>query len=812
MNGYAGQISGFWRLISLLLALLTGLGAVGISPVPQPRRQAETAVRTDEMADAPADAPANARANALVITSFYTPGRVAGAGLCSHAFLELYNTADRAVSLAGLSLYVSDGEGGMTEYPLPQEATVSAGGCYLLRGAAARALPDPVLTVSSADAELDFCPDPNDDLRVVLAASGRDIRTDRPLREQEGLYSYLSAQESDAEDAYHFVKKVGAGRLLRKRADTDKVSYQSIKLKEASYTVLRQITPRTSEGRVNTTVSGRMAEVVFSAPGGVYEEGFPLTMTAPEGYTIYYTINSEEPRSAWELGRVPTRYTDALELRDTSDMAWGNLTKACAARMGSTYYPLAASFPGGATIRAYAVRESDGAVTPTTTQTYFIGACYREWDMDIVNVSVSTEDFLGNNGIYLVNSSVHEHIPAYVEFISPAGEEVFSAYAEIAMTGRGSLSMRQKSFRILLKSEPLGSEGVGENLNTLNYDLFGEYANQTPDGEDITWYRHILLRNGGGDNTGCTISRSHIGDAYIQRIDRYLKPDDMAYAPVMTFVNGEFWGLFNARDRLDTQYFTAKYSLPEEDFVMLECPYPLTYGWNVDYVTAYGDPAEADVFNELVRYIKTHDMANEEHYRYAAERLDIDGLIDFFCAQIYLCCSDWPGNNIKVWRNTNRQGSMDTKWHFCIVDTDHGVGLNSKPDTNLFAVINDGSILGAVVNHLCQNPSFREQFILRFIWCTEVYFTPDRLVAELDELVARVKPVMQLQLDRWRVTDGSMTTYDTWWSYIETIRHFVTERQPYARAQLCAWAGISDSTYQTYKTRALARFGTEITG
>ena len=110
------------------------------------------------------------------------------------------------------------------------------------------------------------------------------------------------------------------------------------------------------------------------------------------------------------------------------------------------------------------------------------------------------------------------------------------------MNGRGSLGMRQKSFRILLKSDPLGSDGVGENLNTLNYDLFGEYANRTPDGERVTWYRHILLRNGGGDNSGCTISRSHIGDAYIQRIDRFLKPDDMAYAPVMTFVNGEFWG------------------------------------------------------------------------------------------------------------------------------------------------------------------------------------------------------------------------------------------------------------------------------
>lgn len=786
--------------LCLLMALLLCIGL--IPPLGAGATDAATAA-------VPAAVTPDPQASALVITAFYTPGRVAGAGVCSHAFAELYNGAEDAVSLAGLSLYMSDGEGGMTEYVLPTDAIVAAGGCFLLRGAAARAVTDPILTVEHCDAELDFCPDYRG-LRVVLARSGLDIRSDRPLAEQTGLLSYLSADTQDSADDYHYVKKSGAGRLLRKRADTDKVSYQSLKLEESSVTVLRQVTPRTSEGRVNTTVSGRLAEVVFSAPGGVYETGFELTMTAPEGYTIYYSINGDEPHSAWELGRLPIRYTGALQLRDTSDMAWGALTKLAAKRLGSTYYPLTSGFPGAAVVRAYAVRDSDGAVTLTTTQTYFIGAVYSEWDMDMVNVSVFSEDFLGDDGIYLVNSSVHEHIPAYAEFISSEGETVFAGWAEIAMNGRGSLGMRQKSFRILLKSEPMNSEGIGENLNTLSYDLFGEYANTTPDGESITWYRHILLRNGGGDNTGCTISRSHIGDAYIQRIDRYLKPDDMAYAPVMTFVNGEFWGLFNARDRLDTKYFTAKYSIPEEDFVMLECPYPLTYGWNVDYMTAYGDPAEADVFNELVRFIKTHDMSVTEHYQYAADRLDIDGLIDFFCAQIYLCCSDWPGNNIKIWRNTNASGSMDTKWHFCIVDTDHGVGLNSTLDTNLFGVINDSSVLGAVFNHLCQNPDFKEQFILRFIWCTEVYFTPDRLVSELDELVSRIQPVMQLQLDRWRVTDGSVTTYDVWWGYIETIRHFVQNRQPYARAQLCAWSGLSESTYRSYKTRALERWGTEI--
>ena len=789
--------------LCLLLALLTCFGSLTAFGAPGAGGAAAAPDRVSASAPTPAEDCRN-----LVITSFYTPGDVAGAGLCEYAFAELYNGGDRAVSLAGLSLYLPGKDGGMTEYPLPADARVPAGGCFLIRGAEARAVTAPVLRLSAWDTVLDFCPDPTG-LRVVLAASGTALRADEPLAGQGGVYAYLSAAAVDAQDAFHYVRKTGAGRLLRKRADTDKVAYQSLKLSEASWTVLRQVTPRTTAGRVNGEIAGRLPEVAFSAPGGVYEQGFDLTMTAPAGYTVYYSINGDDPRRAWELGRTPTRYTGAIRLRDTTDMTWGQLTKLCASRMGSSYYPLASSFPGAAVIRAYAVRDADGAVTPMTTQTYFIGSVYREWNMDMVSVSVSAEDFLGDDGIYLCRTAVHEHIPAYVEFLSREGESVFSGWSEIAMNGRGSLGMRQKSFRILLKSDPLGSDGVGENLNTLNYDLFGEYANRTPDGERVTWYRHTLLRNGGGDNSGCTISRSHIGDAYIQRIDRFLKPDDMAYAPVMTFVNGEFWGLFNARDRLDTKYFTGKYGVAEQDFSMLECPYPLTYGWNVDYMAAYGDPAQADEFNALVRFIKTHNMADVSNYLYVSGKIDIDGLIDFFCAQIYLCCSDWPGNNIKVWRNTNPDGGMDTKWHFCIVDTDHGVGLNSTLDTDLFGVINDGSILGAVVNHLMQNNSFRERFILRFVWCTEIYFQPDRLVAELDALIARITPVMQLQLSRWRVTDGSMTTYETWWSYIEVIRNFVTNRPAYARRQLMSWAGLDDAAYGSYKARALRMWGTE---
>ncbi len=766
---------------------------------------------TPEEPEPPVTSPASRVVeDSFVITSYYATGNVAGDALVDASYVELYNSTEEALPLYGLSLYLSNGGESYTEYRFHEEDTVPPKGYFLIRGRDAVGLTPQALSVEQYDRRFaTLTPHPKN-TRIALAPAGESIPADKPLGEVKGVVAYVTSHPLDREDTYHFIDSGSASKVIRKKACTDKVDYQSINLEKASYTVLNAIRPKTAKGDVNTAVRTRIDEVVFSHPGGVYEEGFDLSMTAPEGYTVYFTVNDTDPRAF-----NPMRYTAPLHLTDTLEMSWGRLTTATIQCFGSAYIPLTATFPGAAVIRAYAVRDADGAMTPVTTQTYFIGKTYTEWGVDLVSVSVNAEDFMGRDGIYSTlrtdPDGGHSHIPAYVEFFSPEGDCVHTGWSEIAMNGRGSLGMTQKSFRILLKSNVMNTEEVQENLNTLNYDLYKEYASTTPDGERVTWYRHILLRNGGGDMSGSTISRSHIGDAYIQRLDRILIPDVMAYAPVMTFVNGEFWGLFNARDRMDPKYFEGKYGIEEEDFALLECPYPLTFGWNVDFTTANGDPAEATYFMELVNFCMQNDMSVQENYDYIAERIDLDGLIDQYCAQIYLCCSDWPSNNIKVWRNTNPDHpTMDTKWHFTIVDTDHGVGLNSDVNTDLWGVINDGPVLSRIVNHMLGNKAFRERFLMRYIWCMEVAFSPARMNAELDTLVNTITPVMQYQLDRFRRIDGKRTDWDDWYSYIEIIHDFANNRYTPAKAQFMSWAGISEAVYRSLKAKALDEWGSTV--
>ncbi len=751
---------------------------------------------------------------ALVISAYYAAGHLAGEAHAEASFVELANPTDKDIPLAGVSLYVASIDGAFTEYGFPEGDVVPADGRFLIRGMDANGESRGTLTVAVYDRRFATLSPNEKGARLVLAPAETDLPADKALDEVEGLFAYVTSAPADAADVLHYVSDPSVNKVIRKKAANDGTDYRTYNLNRTAASTLALIRPQTSKGDVNTTVKPAIAEVVFSHPSGIYAEAFDLTLSAPEGYEVYYTINDTDPR-----GAMSATYRKPLHISDTSDMSWGKLTVQAGTYMGTTYDPLAASFPGALVVKAFAKRISDGAVTSLSTRTYFVGKVFSDWGIDLVSLSLDSQVFLGSKGIYNNIKQgvgiVREHAPAYVEFISPEGQAVHAGWCEIAMNGKGSLGMTQKSFRILLKSQVMNSPDIGENPSTMDYDIFGEYASRKPDGTPVDHFRHILLRNGGGDMSGSTISRSHIGDAYIQRIDRFLNPDVMAYAPTMVFVNGEFWGMYNARERLDDKHFEAKYGIPEEDLALVECPYPLFYGWNVPYTDGLDDPteiADAQEFMDLVNFCQSNNMADAANYQYVADRLDIDGLIDFYCAQIYLNCSDWPSNNIKVWRNKNPDNpNVDTRWHFCIVDTDHGVGLNSTVDQSLWGVISDGPVISRIINHLLQNPQFRERFRMRYVWCIEVYFAPDRLTAELDALVEPLLPVMQYQLDRWRCTNGERTDWEKWYSYIEVIRDYVTRRPAYAKTQFMQWCGgLTENGYQSLKQKAIAEWGSKV--
>ena len=799
-----------FNLLCALLALCLLLGACSGQTLEEtegtnPEQSTEIYVPDEDYPTA-ADLDQSADYSKLLISSVYA-GATSKSAPVAHNYVCFYNTGKVDLALQGLSIFVCGGDYVWREYPLPFGATIPAGGYYLVLGQATETqLEQPVLQTEQADTSRPDMLLFTTGMRLVIAPVGTQLQSNRAIKGQAGVVEYLSLHTLDQGDARHYLESASKDTLIRRDADSPYALFDTVDLTLASTALLRQIRPQTSRGDVNVQVHTQAREVIFSHQSGFYNEEFSLEMTAPEGYTVYYTVNGADPRTV-----IAEQYSAPIPMTDNTDVTWGELTQNAVLAMGNTFAPNVFSQMGAWTVRAYATNGKDS--TPVTTQTYFVGENIRADELDVFCLAVQPEDFVSTDptgkNIYMNFSEGHERIQAYLEYFTEDSCE-FSSWVEIALNGKGSLGMTEKSFRILFREG--ANPEVSENLNAFSYNIFGDYATPSATGDDTIYYRRLLLRNGGGDNSGCTISRSHIGDAYIARLDSLLHVESMAYKPVFVFINGEFWGIYNARERFDEKYFETVYGVPEEDLAVLECPYPIPYV-KFEYLLTHGTQQDVDEFNALFKYAQKYDMADPEHYKYVCDRVDTDNLIDYFCAQIYLNCTDWPNNNVKVWRNSNPNSisGQDTKWRFCVVDTDHGVGLNSNVDTNILGVLGDGSVIGILINGLMGNPEFRERFLMRYIWVTEVYYAPEASLPILEEIVDTVAPVMQLQLNRWKCTDGTMTPYDggrpSWMYYINVIRNYMEHRPAVAKKQFKAHFGMSEDEYQRLLQKAIAEWG-----
>ena len=101
-----------------------------------------------------------------------------------------------------------------------------------------------------------------------------------------------------------------------------------------------------------------------------------------------------------------------------------------------------------------------------------------------------------------------------------------SADVEIKIFGGWSRGNDQKSLSIF-----------GLNGDKINYKLFKSL--------DLEDFSSIVLRNSGND-WGSTMLR----DGFMHTLANDLNIDNLAYEPAVLFLNGEYWGIHNIREKI----------------------------------------------------------------------------------------------------------------------------------------------------------------------------------------------------------------------------------------------------------------------
>jgi hypothetical protein len=523
-----------------------------------------------------------------------------------------------------------------------------------------------------------------------------------------------------------------------------------------------------------------------SLAGGFYVAPFALQLTAvSQGTVIYYTIDGSEPTLLSSVYKHPI-------LIDTKESSPDFLSLIPTSPRWKP--PIDRVFKG-TVLRAIAVKDS--FKSEELIKTFFVdGKGASRYSMPVVSLVINYKDFFGyNRGIYVLGKSYGDKdrfirknisldIPwweypsnylmrgndaeryVHIEFYEPHGQPGFELNAGIRINGNATRGFAQKSLRINFR------EKYGQK--ELNYPLFTNNPVQV--------FNSFILRNSGND-----WDKTMFRDGLIQSLMKNTYVDIQDDRAAIVFLNGEYWGIHNIRERFDENYLANKYHISIDSLSILE----------LNGVLSYGKKGDNSGFKELLKFVKDNDLSQKQNYEYVRSKIDIESFTDFMITNIYFCNSDWPNNNVKFWHYRSAEsndtlGYRDGRWRWMLYDTDWGFGYNnlSVPEVNLLEKAKKTGSVGVLFSALIENQSFVNEFTHRFQVLLNHQFSHSFLVSEINKMQGIMAPEMPEHINRWRV----IGSYDQWLNNVEVLKEFAKKRPQIQADQLNTFFKLSGNS------------------
>ena len=486
--------------------------------------------------------------------------------------------------------------------------------------------------------------------------------------------------------------------------------------------------------------AGYADSLICSHPAGFYDAPMQVslqteTATAP----IYFTTNGDLPDSDDSLYTHPLQIDSTIVLR----------------------------------ARAIAPGKLPGKVM---TRTFFIAEYFR---LPVLSLSLAPADLWDEQtGIYAEGPNASPEYPffganywqdwektAHLEFFeldNQHGDRAIDQDIGLKIFAGYSRAWPQKAFSLHARRK--------YGKSTIEHRIFPA--------REIDSFKSFVLRNSGSD-----WAMTMLRDAMMQQlIADYTDLDYQEVRPAIVFLNGEYWGIYNLREKLNEDYLAAHHGVDPQNVDILEGP----GAWVVE-----GDDRH---YRDLLTLLENNDLTDPGVYQRVGELMDIKNYIDYQAAEIYYANTDWPGNNIKFWRPKTSDG----RWRWLLFDTDFGFGLfhNSQADANMleFVTATDGPIWPNpprstwLFRRLLESERFRNRFISRLSSHLNITFVPERVQNKISQMKSVIEPDMARNILRWKdepaVFNRSYESFGAWSNRVEALKNFASRRPAYVRQHL----------------------------
>jgi hypothetical protein len=475
----------------------------------------------------------------------------------------------------------------------------------------------------------------------------------------------------------------------------------------------------------------------FELAPGFYYGRQTVSIKVPEGTTVYYTTD----------GRIPTqsdtRYTGPISIEKTTS------------------------------VRAVAVQDGYLA-SPPKTASYLIDSPHSD-ALSVVFVTMNPKDlFDETTGIYVLgpNPGAAPHYrnanfqkewerECNVEIFDTQGNAQINQQVAIRIFGAFSRLREQKGFALMCR-ERYGAD-------SFDFPIF--------ENRDIDSYSSLVLRAGGQDSTVTKI-KDIVSTGLV---DGTTNLEVQAYRQAVLYINGEYFGVYNIREKVNKDFIAAHY--PEVD------------AENIDLLVGNGTALWGDnkAYKEMISWCAQTDFSSDENYEKLARLIDVDNYIDYLICEMYVANTD--SGNIKYFRERSddpekskwRWIYYDFCWTFIGADKDfvtrftdpagHGVGKGFSTQ---------------LTRSLMQNKQFREKLIHRAAELLNTIYTPENVLAKIEECSSAIYDEVGRpggDAERWPEGSG----FGNWKACVKGMRNFARQRRNYMIQHIKSYFGLSEA-------------------
>lgn len=545
----------------------------------------------------------------------------------------------------------------------------------------------------------------------------------------------------------------------------------------------------------------------ISAASGFYDAAFQVSLSHPDpNVRILYTLDGSEPSldnlngKEWNYKTTypifpgddfgeklqdtlwTYEYTDSIFIENRT-FEESTLADIYTTVLRHGIYSNETLFKG-TILRASAYSEATQEYSEVVSRSYFVEPnIQNRYTVPVISISLDNDKFYGyEDGIgvpgILFDNWRTDNPDAPINGFAPAnyqlrgssseveihfnyfenGEEILNHNAGLRINGGYTRSYPNKSLRLYAKSK------YGES--NFRHNFF--------EGYDTNKFKRLILRNSGND-AGASFFR----DVLAHKLTENLNFDIQESQPIVVFINGEYNGLRNIRERYDKKYFESVHDIPED---------------SLDFLENYLEVKEGDrvMYDEMMDFFTQNSFNDDIVYEEGVTYLDPINFTDYYATNIYVANDDWPGNNFLFFRhkttydaNNGEIGVKDGRFRWILKDLDRGFYLNMRFENgyegNTLAWATEENQATLIIRRLLENEKFKQYFINRFADLLNTTFKEDRVLSIIENFEDLYSPEIEENGRRWH---GFTLMPSAWQNDVNRMKNFAVNRPTHQREHI----------------------------